>query len=100
MDEINKLKTKELDSHMEAIRDLFIFGCYTGMAYSDIQRFRYDTDVVESDNRFFIEGKRKKNKYGILCNASCPYICAFTLHVSLFTFASLKIITQQQLELQ
>jgi len=74
IEDIEKLKTKTLDSHMSEIRDLFLFGCYTGMAYSDILAFNYSSDVISSDGRLFIEGKRKKTDTGFFVMLLDPAI--------------------------
>lgn len=60
MDEIEKIQSKSLNSQMDKIRDLFLFGCYTGMAYSDIENFNYEKDVVSSGGNYFIEAHRQK----------------------------------------
>lgn len=42
------------------VRDVFVFGCYTGLSYSDICLFRYDKDVVQSNGMYYIDGERLK----------------------------------------
>ena len=37
-----------------------IFYCYCGMAYSDIENFNYEKDVVSSGGNYFIEAHRQK----------------------------------------
>lgn len=37
--ELNHLRTIELPDKLDRIRDIFIFGCYTGLSYADIALF-------------------------------------------------------------
>lgn len=58
--ELDHLRTIDLPDKLDRVRDLFIFGCYTGLSYSDIALFRYETDVVQSNGMYFIDGERLK----------------------------------------
>lgn len=58
--ELDHLRAIELPDKLDRVRDLFVFGCYTGLSYSDIALFRYETDVVESNGMYFIDGERLK----------------------------------------
>ena len=58
--ELNRLRNIELNDKLDRVRDIFIFGCYTGLSYADIALFRYDTDVVQSGDMYFIDGERLK----------------------------------------
>ncbi len=61
MTEINLIKNKEgLNDCLCRVRDLFLFGCFTGLAYSDIEKFNANTDIVEDNGSKFITGKRQK----------------------------------------
>lgn len=42
-------------------RDLFIFACFTGMAYVDIKHLTYDKIITEEDGSRWIVAKRKKS---------------------------------------
>jgi hypothetical protein len=46
---------------LELVRDMYVFGCHTGMAYIDIKKFSFD-EVEEIDNRLVHVKKRKKSK--------------------------------------
>lgn len=59
-DELEKLRAVPLYGKLDKVRDLFVFGCYTGLAYSDIMLFCYDTDVVQSNGLSYIDGERLK----------------------------------------
>lgn len=58
--EVQKLRSAELPKSLAQARDLFIFCCYTGLAYVDMQGFVYDRHIVERDNRLYIVGYRQK----------------------------------------
>lgn len=40
-------------------RDLFLFQCYTGLAYADLSGFDF-SDVEERDGKFIVRGRRQK----------------------------------------
>lgn len=44
---------------LERVRDLFVFQCNTGLAYSDMRKFDFGT-VVKKDNRYVIHDVRQK----------------------------------------
>ncbi|WP_052332558.1 site-specific integrase [Bacteroides neonati] len=58
--ELNLLRDAELPDKLARVRDVFVFGCYTGLSYSDICLFRYDKDVVQSNGMYYIDGERLK----------------------------------------
>lgn len=61
MTEIDTIKNKQgLNDCLRRVRDLFLFGCYTGMAYSDIEKFNAEMDVEHDGENSFITGKRQK----------------------------------------
>ena len=45
--------------HIQQARDLFLFQCYTGMAYSDLQSFDY-SNCEETGGKVFYHAKRTK----------------------------------------
>lgn len=58
--ELLKIENAELyDGVLERTRDLFIFACYTGIAYSDIQNLTSDNILKDGEN-YYIEGYRQK----------------------------------------
>lgn len=61
MTEIELIRDKQgLNDCLKRVRDLFLFGCYTGMAYSDIEKFDAERDIVVDGDTRFITGKRQK----------------------------------------
>jgi integrase/recombinase XerD len=59
-EELDKLEAIKLPERLEKTRDLFIFSCYTGLAYADLKVFDYEKEVVESNGMKFIDGHRFK----------------------------------------
>lgn len=60
-DEINILLTKKLHtSRLEEVRDVFIFCCYTGFAYSDVYEFRQNAVMKGLDGNLWLSTLRQK----------------------------------------
>ena len=63
--EIDLLRDFELeDQRLIKVRDVFLFGCFTGMRYGDILALQ-KTDVFESDLRFLIQKKGNTTNHSI-----------------------------------
>lgn len=59
-EQFEDFKTVDVKSpHLERVRDLFLFQCYTGVAYSDLMSFDF-ARCEESDGKFFYRAKRTK----------------------------------------
>lgn len=59
-EQFNKLKELKLTSpHLQRVRDLFLFQCYTAMAYSDLMSFDY-SNCEKIDGKVFYHSKRTK----------------------------------------
>lgn len=62
-DEIETVYNKQFTSkRLETVRDLFIFSCYTGLAYIDIKQLTFKEIVQKADGRLWIVKKRQKTK--------------------------------------
>lgn len=48
------------DLSVNRVRDLFLFQCYTGLAYSDLYKFDFASDVERRGNKFIIADRRVK----------------------------------------
>lgn len=45
---------------IDRVRDLFLFQCYTGLAYADFEKFDFGRDVEERNGKYIIADRRKK----------------------------------------
>lgn len=45
---------------IERVRDLFLFQCFTGLAYADFEKFDFEKDVEERNGKFIVADRRKK----------------------------------------
>jgi integrase len=60
-EEIEKLANLEIDDQRLALyRDFFLFACYTGLAYSDIQQFKREHIKLDTDGTYYIKKPRQK----------------------------------------
>lgn len=61
IEEVRRIRTKVLGSKsMENVRDLFIFQCYTGMAYRDMASLTQNDIKVDKDGKEWILKERVK----------------------------------------
>lgn len=61
IEEINTIQNKQFSTkRVEQVRDLFIFSCYTGLAYIDICNLTTDNLLMSFDDNLWIMGKRHK----------------------------------------
>lgn len=62
-EEIIQIMEKEFSiSRIEHVRDVFLFSCYTGLAYSDVEKLTADDLVRGIDGNLWIKIKRTKTK--------------------------------------
>lgn len=62
-DEVVKLVQADFSiPRLEQVRDVFIFSCYTGLAYVDVAKLREDDIVIGMDGRRWIKVNRTKTK--------------------------------------
>jgi integrase len=60
-EEIEQLANLEIDDQRLALyRDFFLFACYTGLAYSDIQQFKREHIKLDTDGTYYIKKPRQK----------------------------------------
>lgn len=45
---------------IDRVRDLFLFQCYTGLAYADFEKFDFEKDVEERNGKYIVSDRRKK----------------------------------------
>ncbi|CAH8282904.1 site-specific recombinase XerD [Mariniflexile fucanivorans] len=60
-EEIQKLINKELKmERLDQVRDIFIFCCFTGLAYADIKKLTKDDVVIGVDGEQWVKTRRTK----------------------------------------
>jgi site-specific recombinase XerD len=60
-EELDILKTKDISiARLAEVRDVFLFCCYTGFAYSDIYKFDYNAVTKGIDGEFWLSTHRQK----------------------------------------
>jgi len=61
--ELAALVLKRFDiQRLELVKDIFVFSCYTGLAYVDVQNLRKDNIIVGIDGNKWLSSKRQKTK--------------------------------------
>lgn len=48
-----------IDHSIAKVRDLFVFQCYTGLAYADLARFRFD-NLKQRAGKYILQARRQK----------------------------------------
>lgn len=60
IDEVKKIESKDLhNERLGRIRDLFLFQCYTGLAFTDMQGIT-ENDIYESEDGKYLKKERQK----------------------------------------
>lgn len=60
-EELNVLMNKEFSiKRLEQVRDVFLFSCYTGLAYIDVRSLTMNNIRQSFDNNLWVMGKRVK----------------------------------------
>lgn len=61
---VNKkyLKANALTERLSQVRDIFVFCCYTGLAYADVQKLRRVDIVIGNDGEKWIHTERVKTE--------------------------------------
>ena len=64
--ELSKLATKEFEvTRLEQVRDVFLFCCYTGLAYVDVHSLTAN-DIIEEEDRLWI--RKARHKTNVMCH--------------------------------
>lgn len=61
LDEVRKLQAASMDDRLGNVRDLFLFQCYSCLAYTDLVKFDFKK-IEEIDGNKFYCGRRGKTK--------------------------------------
>jgi integrase len=60
-EELNRFMTVELNRYKQRqVRDIFVFCCFTGLAYSDVKKLTFDDIQTSFDGELWLIAKRKK----------------------------------------
>jgi integrase len=60
-DELHRFMTVELRLYKQRqVRDIFVFCCFTGLAYSDVKKLTFDDIQTSFDGELWLIAKRKK----------------------------------------
>ncbi len=63
LNEINMIQNLKLNRNvLNNVKDIFLFQCYTGLSYSDVQQLSIINIVDQGDNIFWIKMNRQKTK--------------------------------------
>ena len=61
-EELHRLQTKELSNdRMDRVRDIFVFCCYTGLSYVDVNKVTQNHLVTWIDGKIWIDIGQTKN---------------------------------------
>lgn len=61
-EDLERIKNcRSLTKSLQRVRDMFLFQCYTGLAYADLRVFDF-SDVVERDGRYILHSTRVKSE--------------------------------------
>ncbi|MGF7042623.1 site-specific integrase [Mucilaginibacter lappiensis] len=62
-DELIKIRNKQFETErLNHVRDIFLFSCYTGLAYSDVYKLRASNIIIGVDGGKWINTIRQKTK--------------------------------------
>lgn len=60
-EEVESIMTKEFSTkRLEQVRDIFVFSCFSGLAYIDVKKLRKENIRTSFDGNLWIMGKREK----------------------------------------
>lgn len=66
IDELGVLVSKEMTSErLQRVKDIFVFSCLTGLAYTDVRGLKKSEVVMGNDGRLWIDTRRDKTKVAV-----------------------------------
>ena len=60
IDQVEQIENLELEGFVGKTKDLFLFQCYTGLDFSDMQKFKLSNYSQDKDGNYLIKDKRTK----------------------------------------
>jgi site-specific recombinase XerD len=59
--ELQKIRSKEFHvERLKLVRDIFLFSCFTGLAYADVRKLKRSEIIIGNDNAKWLVSKRQK----------------------------------------
>lgn len=66
IDELGVLVSKEMTSErLQRVKDIFVFSCFTGLAYTDVRGLKKSEVVMGNDGRLWIDTRLDKTKVAV-----------------------------------
>ena len=66
IDELEVLMSKEMTSErLQRVKDIFVFSCFTGLAYTNVRGLKKSEVVMGNDGRLWIDTRRDKTKVAV-----------------------------------
>ncbi|WP_279070697.1 site-specific integrase [Alistipes timonensis] len=66
IDELEVLMSKKMTSErLQRVKDIFVFSCFTGLAYTDVRGLKKSEVVMGNDGRLWIDTRRDKTKVAV-----------------------------------
>lgn len=60
-EELDVIRYKKIDvERLAQVRDVFVFCCYTGFAYSDVYQFEHNAMIIGLDGEYWLSTNRQK----------------------------------------
>lgn len=60
-DELKKIENCIIGvKSIDRVRDLFLFQCYTGLAYADLSKFDFTKDIEKRNGKYIVSDRRQK----------------------------------------
>lgn len=67
IDELDRIRHKKIDiPRLEKVRDIFVFCCFTGLAFADVSQLTSENIIQDGQGKLWIRKSRQKTKE--MCN--------------------------------
>lgn len=65
-EELHRIKSKHFEGRLEKVRDMFLFQCYTGLAYVDMANLTREDFQLNEEGQYYIKKNRMKTNITFL----------------------------------